>query len=83
MRAIKAWLKMRAAMKPPATVKAFFVNEQRKPLHRSTVNYLLKTASASASLPFAASPHAAPRLRLRPRRSRRGYTDYLGHRKTV
>jgi hypothetical protein len=33
VRAIKAWLKIRTAMKPPATVKTFFVSEQRKPLH--------------------------------------------------
>jgi type 1 fimbriae regulatory protein FimB len=57
LRAIHAWLKVRRGMEPPATVKAFFVSEQRKPLHRSTVNYLLKTASAAASLPFTAHPH--------------------------
>jgi len=34
-------------MKAPASVKAFFVSGQRKPLHRSTVNYLLKAGSAS------------------------------------
>ena len=34
--AVSAWLKERARMKP--TGKAFFVSEQRKPLHRSTVN---------------------------------------------
>jgi len=44
-------------MKPPASVKTLFISEQRKPLHRSTVNLLLKTASAAASLPFAAHPH--------------------------
>jgi type 1 fimbriae regulatory protein FimB len=74
IRAIKAWLKIRAAMKLPATVKVFFVSEQRRPLHRSTVNYLLKTARAAASLPFSApSSHAAPRLRLCACRPRRGY----------
>ena len=40
LRAISAWLKERARMKP--TGKAFFVSEQRKPLHRSTVNLLLR-----------------------------------------
>ena len=40
LRAVSAWLKERARMKP--TVKAFFVSEQRKPLHRSTVNLILR-----------------------------------------
>ena len=42
-------------MKP--TGKAFFVSEQRKPLHRSTVNLLLRKYSAAASLPLLAHPH--------------------------
>lgn len=56
VKAIKAWLKERDRMKPQAAVKTLFISEQRKPLHRSTVNLLLKTASAAASLPFAAHP---------------------------
>ena len=36
LRAVGAWLKERARMKP--TGKAFFLSEQRKPLDRSTVN---------------------------------------------
>jgi len=36
LRAVSAWLKDRAKMKP--TGKTFFVSEQRQPLHRSTVN---------------------------------------------
>jgi integrase len=36
---------------------AFFVSEQRKPLHRSTVNLLLRKYSAAASLPLLAHPH--------------------------
>src|SRR5271165_1918567 len=36
LRAIAAWLKERTRMKP--TGRTFFVSEQRKPLHRSTVN---------------------------------------------
>ena len=55
LRAIGAWLKERARMKP--TGKAFFVSEQRKPLHRSTVNLLLRTYSKAASLPLQAHPH--------------------------
>jgi type 1 fimbriae regulatory protein FimB len=55
LRAISAWLKERARMKP--TGKAFFVSEQRKPLHRSTVNLLLRKYSAAASLPLLVHPH--------------------------
>jgi site-specific recombinase XerD len=39
------------------TGKAFFVSEQRKPLHRSTVNLALRKYSADASLPLLAYPH--------------------------
>jgi len=49
LRAIAGWLKERARMKP--TGKTFFVSEQRKPLHRSTVNLALRKYSAAASLP--------------------------------
>jgi type 1 fimbriae regulatory protein FimB len=55
LRAIGAWLKERARMKPSG--KTFFVSEQRKPLHRSTVNLLLQKYSAAASLPLLAHPH--------------------------
>jgi type 1 fimbriae regulatory protein FimB len=49
LRAVNAWLKERARMKP--TGKAFFVSEQRKPLHRSTVNLLLRVLTTSARKP--------------------------------
>ena len=85
IRAIKAWLKIRAGMKPPATVKAFFVSERRKPLHRSTVNYLLTTASRAASLPFSAHPHmlrhACGFALADQGADTRLIQDYLGHRK--
>ena len=55
LRAVSAWLKERGRMKP--TGKAFFVSEQRKPLHRSTVNLLLRKYSAAASMPLLAHPH--------------------------
>src|SRR5271157_3389979 len=55
LRAISAWLKERARMKPIG--KAFFVSEQRKQLHRSTVNLLMQTYSKAASLPLLAHPH--------------------------
>ena len=54
LRAISAWLKERARMKPIG--KAFFVSEQRKRLHRSTVNLLLITYSRAASLPSESNP---------------------------
>jgi type 1 fimbriae regulatory protein FimB len=55
LKAIGAWLKQRARMRP--TGKTFFVSEQRKPLHRSTVNLILDTCSKAAALPFSAHPH--------------------------
>src|SRR4051794_38558278 len=55
LRAIRVWLKERTRMEP--TGPTFFVSEQRKPLHRSTVNYLLQRCSESAALPFTAHPH--------------------------
>src|SRR5215831_7499855 len=51
------WLKAREQMKVPTSVKAFFVSERRKPLHRATVNVLLQKYSAAASLPLRAHPH--------------------------
>ena len=85
LRAIGAWLKQRARMKPPATVKAFFVSERRKAMHRATVNLLMDKYSKAAFLPLLAHPHmlrhgcgfaladqgADTRL----------IQDYLGHRK--
>src|SRR5919197_1501002 len=55
LRAISAWLKERARMKSAG--KTFFVSEQRKPLHRSTVNLALRKYGALASLPLLAHPH--------------------------
>ena len=52
LRAIAGWMKERARMKP--TGKTSSVGEQRKPLHRSTVNLLLHKYSATASLPLLA-----------------------------
>jgi hypothetical protein len=55
LRAVNAWLEERVRMKP--TGKAFFVSAQRKPLHRSTVNLLLRKFSTAASMPLLAYPH--------------------------
>jgi type 1 fimbriae regulatory protein FimB len=79
IKAIKLWLQTRARMKPPGSVPSFFISEQRKPLHRSTVNLLLDKYSAPASLPFRAHPHMLRHgLRLRPGRPGRGYAAHSG-----
>ena len=82
LRAIAAWMKERARMKP--TGKTFFVSEQRKPLHRSTVNLLLRKYSAAASLPLLAHPHmlrhACGFALADQGADTRLIQDYLGHR---
>jgi len=82
LRAISAWLKERARMKPAG--KAFFVSEQRKPLHRSTVNLLMETYSKAASLPLLAHPHmlrhACGFALADQGADTRLIQDYLGHR---
>ena len=69
-------------MKP--TGKTFFVSEQRKPLHRSTVNLLLRKYSAAASLPLLAHPHmlrhACGFALADQGADMRFIQDYLGHR---
>src|SRR5271166_2658448 len=81
LRAISAWLKERARMKPIG--KAFFVSEQRKRLHRSTVNLLI-TYSRAASLPLLAHPHmlrhACGFALVDQGADTRLIQDYLGHR---
>jgi type 1 fimbriae regulatory protein FimB len=82
LKAIRAWLKQRARMNP--TGKAFFVSEQRKPLHRSTVNLILDTCSNAAALPFSAHPHmlrhACGFALADQGADTRLIQDYLGHR---
>ena len=82
LRAISAWLKERARMKPIG--KAFFVSEQRKQLHRSTVNLLMQTYSKAASLPLLAHPHmlrhACGFALADQGADTRLIQDYLGHR---
>lgn len=82
LRAIGAWLKHRARMKP--TGKTFFVSEQRRPLHRSTVNLLLDMCSEAAALPFSAHPHmlrhACGFALADQGADTRLIQDYLGHR---
>jgi type 1 fimbriae regulatory protein FimB len=82
LKAIGAWLKQRARMKP--TGKSFFVSEQRRPLHRSTVNLMLGTCSKAAALPFSAHPHmlrhACGFALADQGADTRLIQDYLGHR---
>jgi type 1 fimbriae regulatory protein FimB len=82
LKAIGAWLKQRARMKP--TGKTFFISEQRRPLHRSTVNLALKTCSKAAALPFSAHPHmlrhACGFALADQGADTRLIQDYLGHR---
>src|SRR5271157_1952278 len=82
LRAVSAWLKERARLKP--TGKTFFVSEQRRPLHRSTVNLALRKYSAAASLPLLAHPHmlrhACGFALADQGADTRLIQDYLGHR---
>jgi type 1 fimbriae regulatory protein FimB len=55
IRAIKAWLVERSRMK--ARGRSFYLSEQRKPLHRSTVNLALRQYGEKAELPVAVHPH--------------------------
>jgi type 1 fimbriae regulatory protein FimB len=84
LRAIGAWLKDRARRKVRASVKAFFVSERRKPLHRSTVNLLLRNYSKAAALPLLAHPHmlrhACGFALADQGADTRLIQDYLGHR---
>ena len=82
LRSIGVWLKERVRMKP--TCNAFFVSEQRSPLHRSTVNLALQKYSAAASLPLLAHPHmlrhACGFALADQGADTRLIQDYLGHR---
>jgi type 1 fimbriae regulatory protein FimB len=82
LKTIGAWLKERARMKP--TGKTFFVSEQRKPLHRSTVNFALQKYSEAVALPFLAHPHmlrhACGFALADQGADTRLIQDYLGHR---
>jgi type 1 fimbriae regulatory protein FimB len=82
IRAIKAWLVERARMKPPG--RAFFLSEQRKPLHRSTVNLALRKYGEKAKLPVAVHPHmlrhACGFALADQGADTRLIQDYLGHR---
>src|SRR5947209_3399475 len=82
LKAIGAWLKQRARMKPSG--KTLFVSEQRKPLHRSTAKLIADACSQAAALPFSAHPHMLPHacgFALADQGAdTRLIQDYLGHR---
>ena len=82
IRAIKAWLVERARMKAPG--RSFFLSEQRKPLHCSTVNLLLRKYGEKARLPVAVHPHmlrhACGFALTDQGADTRLIQDYLGHR---
>jgi type 1 fimbriae regulatory protein FimB len=84
LRAISAWLRERACMKLPAVVKTFFINERRKPFHRSAVHFLLQRYSRTAALPLLAHPHmlrhACGFALADQGADTRLIQDYLGHR---
>ena len=82
LKAIGAWLKQRARMKPIG--KSFFVSEQRTPLHRATVNFAVQKYSEAAALPLLAHPHmlrhACGFALAEQGADTRLIQDYLGHR---
>jgi type 1 fimbriae regulatory protein FimB len=82
IRAIKAWLVERARMKAPG--RSFFLSEQRKPLHRSTVNLALRKYGEKARLPVSVHPHmlrhACGFALADQGADTRLIQDYLGHR---
>jgi type 1 fimbriae regulatory protein FimB len=82
IRAIKAWLVERSRMKAPG--RAFFLSEQRKSLHRSTVNLALRKYGEKAKLPVAVNPHmlrhACGFALADQGADTRLIQDYLGHR---
>lgn len=82
LRAIAAWLKERARMEPECD--AFFVSEQRRPMHRATVNLLIDKYSNAAGLSVKAHPHmlrhACGFALADQGADTRLIQDYLGHR---
>ena len=82
LRAIKAWLKERAAMSPPG--ESFFVSERRAPLSRKTVWAAVRRYGELAGLPLPAHPHmlrhACGFALADQGADTRLIQDYLGHR---
>ena len=82
LRAIKAWLTVRAKMKPETA--AFFISERRKALSRKTVWLLMRIYGQRAGLPLEAHPHmlrhACGFALADQGADTRLIQDYLGHR---
>jgi type 1 fimbriae regulatory protein FimB len=82
LRAIKAWLAVRAKMKPETD--AFFISERRKALSRKTVWLAIRTYGQLAGLPLEAHPHmlrhACGFALADQGADTRLIQDYLGHR---
>lgn len=82
IRGIKAWLVDRARMKAPG--RSLFLSEQRKPLHRSTVNLALRKYGEKSKLSVAVHPHmlrhACGFALADQGADTRLIQDYLGHR---
>jgi len=82
LRAIQKWLGVRGKLKPES--KAFFVSEQKKPLHRSTVNLALRKYGELAKLSVTVHPHmlrhACGFALADQGADTRLIQDYLGHR---
>src|SRR5205823_3871293 len=64
LKAVGAWLRQRARMQP--TGRTFFVSEQRKPLHRSPVNFALNAYSEAAPCPSRPIPPCCATLAASP-----------------
>lgn len=56
--ALKTWLTVRAKMNVPTEVDTLFVSEQRKPLNRVSVWYLIKGLAREAGLEGGIHPHS-------------------------
>jgi type 1 fimbriae regulatory protein FimB len=82
LRSIKAWLTVRAKMKPETDV--FFISERRKALSRKTVWLAIRTYGQLAGLPLDAHPHmlrhACGFALADQGADTRLIQDYLGHR---
>src|ERR1035441_5077438 len=82
LNSVGAWLRERARLMPAGN--SFFVSEQRRPLHRSTVNLALRKLSTAASLALLAHPHmlrhACGFALADQGADTRLIQDYLGHR---
>ena len=82
VRAVKAWLAVRARMQ--VEVEAFFVSERRNPLSRKTVFVAIRKYGELAGLPLATHPHmlrhACGFALADQGADTRLIQDYLGHR---